>query len=268
MRSLLPLPAIRPLLAITLCVLDVLTPPRPAGAAPVTLPLSDPGQQCRAAIAAAEGQFGIPAGLMAAIGRVESGRRGADGRIAPWPWSIDAAGSGQVFATKAAAIAAVRALQGRGVRSVDVGCMQVNLMHHPDAFPTLDAAFDPAANVAYAARFLRQLRAQTGSWPAAAAMYHSATPALAADYQRKVMAAWPAVLAEGGGSAQPAIPRAAALPAVGGVAAGGVWGGRVLPRAPGGPPPLAGPRGRGLAAYRAAPVPLAGPLQMPLPRRG
>ena len=67
------------------------------------------------------------------------------------------------------AVAAVRGLQARGVRSIDVGCMQVNLMHHPDAFPSLDVAFDPQANAAYAARFLKELYAQTGDWTRATA---------------------------------------------------------------------------------------------------
>jgi hypothetical protein len=56
----------------------------------------------------------------------------------PWPWAIDADGVGQFFATKAQAVAAVAALQAQGVHSIDVGCMQVNLMHHPDAFTSLD----------------------------------------------------------------------------------------------------------------------------------
>ena len=34
-----------------------------------------PSTLCRAAIAAAEREYGLPAGLLAAIGRVESGRR-------------------------------------------------------------------------------------------------------------------------------------------------------------------------------------------------
>ena len=53
----------------------------------------------------------------------------------------------------------MRAVQAQGVRSIDIGCMQVNLMHHPNAFATLDAAFDPLANALYAARFLTELRA-------------------------------------------------------------------------------------------------------------
>ena len=55
------------------------------------------------------------------------------------------------------AIAAVKALQARGVRSIDVGCMQINLSYHPHAFRDLDQAFDPHANAAYAERFLTQL---------------------------------------------------------------------------------------------------------------
>ena len=104
---------------------------------------------------------------------------------------MNAEGQGFFYDTKAEAVAAVRGMQARGVRSIDVGCMQVNLMHHPDAFASLDVAFDPQANAAYAARFLKELYAQTGDWTKAAALYHSATPDLGADYQRKVLAVWP-----------------------------------------------------------------------------
>ncbi len=226
--------------------------PLAAGPA-LAAPDDDPGRQCRAAIAAAERSHFIPAGLMAAIGRVESGRRAADGHVDPWPWSIDAAGSGQVFASKAAAIAAVRGLQAAGVRSVDVGCMQVNLLHHPDAFPSLDAAFDPAANADYAARFLTALHAATGDWAQAAALYHSATPALADDYRRKVLAAWPAERAAAGAAAPAEL---AVMPAAGGVLPGGGMPPRPFLHAGAGRPALAPgrPTHRSLAAYRAAPV--------------
>jgi hypothetical protein len=171
-------------------------PPRPAvgpasGSASVPAADTGPGLQCRAAIDAAERQAGIPPHLMAAIGRVESGRRTPSGDVDPWPWSIDADGVDHVYETKAEAIAAVRALQAQGVHSIDVGCMQVNLQFHPDAFASLDAAFDPVSNAEYAARFLTTLRAQTGSWETATAWYHSATPVLGTDYQRRVMAVLP-----------------------------------------------------------------------------
>ncbi len=150
-----------------------------------------PGLLCRAAIAAVERTARMPDHLLAAIGRVESGRPdGGSGEWHPWPWTINAEGQGAFFESKAEAIAAVRALQARGVRSIDVGCMQVNLMHHPDAFASLEQAFDPPANVAYAARFLTSLFGQTKSWPKAAALYHSATQELGDAYRRQVEAAW------------------------------------------------------------------------------
>lgn len=155
---------------------------------------ASPGARCLAAIAAAERAEGIPPGLLRAIAIVESGRPDPEsgGRLAPWPWSINAAGTGRAFATKQEAIAAVEALRAEGVRSIDVGCGQVNLLHHPNAFASLEDAFDPAANMAYAARFLRGLAASAGgSWARAAAGYHSQTPALGGVYALRVMAVWP-----------------------------------------------------------------------------
>src|SRR5579871_2017955 len=161
-------------------------------AAPVVPPPTDPGGVCRPAVALAEQAHGIPARLLAAISRVESGRRDpVTGDWRPWPWTVNAEGQGSFYENKAQAIAAVREMQARGIRSIDVGCAQVNLMHHPDAFASLEQAFDPQANAEYAGRFLAQLFGQTGNWNKAAAMYHSATPELGAEYQKKVMAVWP-----------------------------------------------------------------------------
>jgi hypothetical protein len=151
-------------------------------------PIGD-GALCRIAIAAAEEQQHIPDGFLSAIAKVESGRP-LGGMVVPWPWTINAEGVGSFFATKTDAIAAVQALQARGVRSIDVGCMQVNLQQHPDAFPSLEQAFDPGVNAHYAAGLLLSLFGQMGSWPLAAAAYHSQTPTLGAAYQRQVLAAW------------------------------------------------------------------------------
>jgi len=149
-------------------------------------------QECRAAIAAAARSVGVPAQLLAAIARIESGRYDPlTGQTGPWPWTINAEGRPGVFDTKAEAIAAVRQQQAQGVRSIDVGCLQVNLMHHPQAFSSLEQAFDPWANAAYGARFLNQLHEQTGDWTLATARYHSATPELGTAYQRKVAAMLP-----------------------------------------------------------------------------
>lgn len=164
---------------------------------------------CDQAGAQAEASFQLPQGLLRAIGRVESGRRDpATGAFAPWPFTINAAGQGRFFDDAASAAAAVRGLQAAGTASIDVGCFQVNLMHHPFAFARLEEGFDPAANAAYAGAFLSSLRQRLGSWEAAVAAYHSATPERGEAYRARVFAAW-----NQAGGAAGAIPAAAMPPA-------------------------------------------------------
>ncbi len=244
---------------------------RPAAAAMMAGPLA--GSGCRGAVAAAERAGGVPPGLLGAIARVESGRRDpVSGETEPWPWSADVEGTGYFYPTKAAAVAAVRQFQAQGVRSIDVGCMQVNLQQHPNAFPSLEAAFDPPTNAAYAARFLNELHDQTGDWGKAAGMYHSATPVLGAEYQRKVLAALPEEQRRAGAGPQTAIARAwsASLPIPLGTTPFGATGGiggfhpGVRPMTTGGGAPV----GRTLAAYRAMPVRMASmPRASVFPRR-
>jgi soluble lytic murein transglycosylase-like protein len=76
------------------------------------------------------------------------------------------------------------------VQSIDVGCMQVNLMYHPHAFASLEDAFDPRTNAEYAARFLNELYAADRDWAHAIAAYHSETPALGEAYRVLVLARW------------------------------------------------------------------------------
>ena len=161
-----------------------------APTAAVASPPPSPSLLCDTAIVGAERAARLPLHLLGAIAEVESGRPDDAGHVRPWPWTIDAEGSGQFFATKRQAIDAVRALQAQGVHSIDIGCMQVNLMYHPNAFASLDEAFDPTANALYAARFLNTLYGMSGSWVQATAAYHSQTPAIGADYQQRVMARW------------------------------------------------------------------------------
>jgi hypothetical protein len=152
---------------------------------------ADPALLCETAITTAEYVGRLPARMLGAISLTESGRMdAASGRPRPWPWTINAEGEGRFFATKPQAVAAVKALQARGVRSIDVGCLQVNLMYHPNAFASVDDAFDPRVNAAYAARFLNALYADGRDWPRAIAAYHSETPALGDAYRLLVMARW------------------------------------------------------------------------------
>lgn len=160
-----------------------------ATAAPV-VPL-DAWRVCSQAIATTEQMQEIPRHLLSAIALAESGRKHPSSRKrVPWPWTVMAEGQGRYLATKQVAVDEVLQLQARGVDNIDVGCMQVNLYHHPNAFASLDEAFDPASNVAYAGRFLRSLFADTGAWEEAAGRYHSATPVLKESYRDKVVQIW------------------------------------------------------------------------------
>jgi Transglycosylase SLT domain len=221
---------------------------------------SDPsGQLCRPAIRAAERAHNIPTHLLTAIARVESGRKDAvSGAYNPWPWTVNAEGQGYFYDSKAQAVAAVQAMRKQGMKSIDVGCMQINLMHHPDAFASLEQAFDPASNAEYGARFLGQLHDKANSWPRAVELYHSATPGIGQEYGQRVYAglpgeqqvadvapgsslanAWSATVARSPFSSafRPSPARVILLPETAGQ-------GGVTP-------------GRGLDAYRAAPIRLA-----------
>lgn len=145
---------------------------------------------CLAAATTAEAEWNLPTGVLAAIGRVESGRWDPGARqVVPWPWTANIAGDGRYYASRNDAIADVARERNGGARSVDVGCFQVNLMHHPNAFASLDEAFDPLANARYAARFLTTLRANAGAWDLAVAQYHSAVPEIGGPYRERVMSA-------------------------------------------------------------------------------
>ena len=145
---------------------------------------------CREAGAEAERIWGLPAGLLAAIGQVESGRPDGTQGLSAWPWTINAAGKGRHFDSKPEAIHAVALLRAQGTRSIDVGCFQINLMFHPGAFTSLDEAFAPRSNALYAAKYLTELRQRNGSWDSAIGAYHSATPGIGDAYRARVLAAW------------------------------------------------------------------------------
>jgi hypothetical protein len=148
-------------------------------------------KQCTRFFSQYEQKHDIPKHLLAAIATTESGRyhKGLDMPV-PWPWTINAEGKGQYFQTKHDAIRAVKRLQASGVKSIDVGCMQVNLHYHADAFSTLVAAFDPKYNVAYAASFLRTHYDETTNWKKATAYYHSRIPSKGSKYVGRVMKKW------------------------------------------------------------------------------
>lgn len=184
---------------------------------------ASPAPDCEALAEAAGRRAGLPAGLLPAIARVESARRHA-GEVRAWPWTLNEAGEGMYFETRQAALDHLRAARQRGVTNIDVGCMQINFHWHGARFTSLETMLDPDANTAYAAAFLRRLRARHGSWRAAAAAYHSTTPT----YARRYLARLEGAL---GGRIDAAPPGAAA--AGDGSRANGIRAGRRPPPRPG-----------------------------------
>lgn len=153
--------------------------------APLSAGAETAPQLCEALAAQAGAEAGLPEGLLPAIARAESGKPTAAG-VRAWPWTLNQGGDGSYHATKAEALAHLEALLARGVRNVDLGCMQLNWRWHGTAFADAATMMDPVANTRYAAAFLRELHARHGSWTQAVAHYHSADPQRGTAYAARV----------------------------------------------------------------------------------
>jgi soluble lytic murein transglycosylase-like protein len=110
----------------------------------------------------------VPLGVLYAVGLSETGRKGV---LHPYALNID--GKTVMAADLRNALARFREAKNNGAKLVDVGCMQINHRYHGDKFAGVEAMFDPARNVDYAARFLKELRAREGNWTMAVARYNA-----------------------------------------------------------------------------------------------
>ena len=139
-----------------------------------------------------ENKYKIKKHLLTTISSVETGRWNAERKqMYAWPWTINAQGKGTFFKTKKEAVLEVKRLQKAGVKSIDVGCMQINLFYHADAFSSVEDALDPKTNVEYGAKFLKSLYDRRGkNWIKAAMAYHSSVPHKALRYKKKLASAY------------------------------------------------------------------------------
>ena len=142
---------------------------------------------CLGAAKRAEQLTDMPEGVVAAIMLAETGRWSKERkRSYPWPWTVTSGSDAWFADSRAEAALIVRRLQAEGRRNIDVGCMQINLHWHPDAFRTIEEALDPVRNIAYGAAFLRELFDERGSWSRAVAAYHSRDPERGEAYLARV----------------------------------------------------------------------------------
>lgn len=169
---------------------------------------ADPADLCEAAAARAASESGVPLAVLRAITLTETGRR-RNGSLRPWPWTVNMEGKGVWFDNPDEARAYVFRHHSRGARSYDVGCFQLNYRWHGKAFASVEEMFDPLANARYAARFLSDLHAETGSWSRAAGAYHSRTPHYAQRYRKR----FDEILARLEGAPPPDVAMAEAAPA-------------------------------------------------------
>jgi len=154
-------------------------------------PADDPAwRMCAAAAARVEMEFGLPPHILAAISLAETGWSGPNHEVSTWPWTVHDGTRGYHLNSRDEAVEFVRQLRTDGRRSIDVGCMQVNLFHHPRAFTSVSEGFEAESNVRYAASFLKDLASTSASWEEAIAKYHTLNPTVDEDYAPRVLAFW------------------------------------------------------------------------------
>ena len=132
------------------------------------LPAFAAATACEAEILRAAGRYGVPAGILYAVGLAETGRKGS-----LHAWALNVEGRA-IFARSAQdAVREFDKARRQGVKLIDLGCMQINHHYHGDRFADVRQMLDPGQNVDYAARFLTELKRRHGTWSMAVARYHA-----------------------------------------------------------------------------------------------
>ena len=132
-------------------------------------------------------QAGVPSPVLYAVALQESGAR-LRGRLIPWPWTLNVAGTPQRYATRAGACAGIRqALARVPANRIDAGLGQVNLGYHAQRYEHPCELLDPYRNLAIAAEILQEQHTPGEDWLIAIGRYHRpAGGAPAARYRRSV----------------------------------------------------------------------------------
>jgi soluble lytic murein transglycosylase-like protein len=129
---------------------------------------AEDSRSCEREMARAAQLHGIPLGILYAVGLTETGHRGA-----LHPYALGAEGRTVFAKDMKDAMTNFESMRRRGVRLVDLGCMQINYYYHGEKFDSVQAMFNPAKNVDYAARFLKELKQRERSWTMAVARYNA-----------------------------------------------------------------------------------------------
>jgi hypothetical protein len=126
------------------------------------------GISCPQLIADAEARRQIPRGLLMAIAVTESGLNGS-----PNPHAMNIAGRSYFARDLNDMASVISANWQRGIQSIDVGCMQINLKYHGDKFARMTDLLHSPTNVEYGASYLIHLATERGSWREGVMDYHN-----------------------------------------------------------------------------------------------
>lgn len=116
---------------------------------------------------------GIPSEVLYAVALTESGMR-IDGKIRPWPWTLNVAGQSRFFRTREdACTALIEVLKTVSAKRVDVGLGQINYGYHSDKVASPCDLLDPYLNLSIAAEILKSHHRSGEDWLMAIGRYHS-----------------------------------------------------------------------------------------------
>ncbi len=137
---------------------------------------------------------GIPPSLFYAIAMQESGRfLEDDGRLKPWPWSLNVAGDAYYYDSMEEAWEALRSFIEERPAHIGIGLVQVTWPYNPHLLRDPFTALEPSINLGIGAQILRACYDRLGDWWSAVGCYHSPTPKYATAYQERVRRRWQAL---------------------------------------------------------------------------
>lgn len=128
-----------------------------------------------------ERRYLIPAGLLSAIAKIESGTKAH---------ALNIGGKALFASNDVEAIEYIEKARVAGVKNIDVGVMQLNYRWHGEYFANIQEMLEPQKNIEYAAIFLMRLKKRHGSWYNAIKYYHSSEPERQYTYSSKVVKEW------------------------------------------------------------------------------
>jgi soluble lytic murein transglycosylase-like protein len=123
---------------------------------------------CEPEILRAADRYGVPAGILYAVGLTETGNKGS-----LQPNALNIEGKAVFPKSRGEALATFENARREGRTLIDLGCMQINHHYHASHFRSVEDMLDPRQNVDYAARFLASLHARHLTWSMAVARYHA-----------------------------------------------------------------------------------------------